>query len=246
MPLIFQTHRPPELQQEIRNLYREISKLDTDTASRFATVVAQIPEGNGNGEPVEGGTVYSWAQMVDLNIAPGTGWNTEVWDVAQIEALSYSHLEINVFVLRVSSVAYPQTARTYRWQVRGTSPFYLMKWNEIGIPDWQSYGAGGFGEQIKSIQYWWEMAGVGRFRPLPRFSAGDYPGNLSDPDSDWENWQHDLAYRPVAPEDGTDTLQLAWSYYAEPGDNCVTCKAWVIGRYIVHDLVQWGLLCPND
>lgn len=246
MPLIYQTHRPPQLQQEIRNLYREIGKLDRATASRFTSIISQI-NGNGNGEPAEGGTVYSWAKMIDITMAPVEGWNHVYFDVAAIEALSYTHLELYAVVMRTSNES-PSLPHQWSWRLFGSSPFHLSKWTggEVPLPDWQGYDGGSELDFVPSTQYWFTTVGVGCFRILPKWSPDDYLSDWRKHKMDaFSEWSHDLAYKPVAPDDGTDALRLLVSYCLPVGyeENCICCKGWVVGRYIVHDQVQWGALC---
>lgn len=237
MPLLYQTHRPPPVLAEFRNLYRQIDRLRGDVAAISPTTVVIT---GGDGEPAVGGMIHAWTKKVDIRLMnPVVGWNTQEWTVAQINAESYTHLDLHVLIQRTSTSLESQRPLKYRWRVAGENPFYLSIWSSTPpyAPDWELY------DQVPSVQYWWEMGGTGRFRPVPRFTETIYPWQSHD----WSTWVHDLAYKPVAPQGGVDTLKLWWGYDLPEGDEgreCVTCKAWFVGRYVVHDKVQWGELCP--
>jgi len=224
VPLKFQTHRrPAELEEEFRNLYRQIALLRPNIGVGAGAAGPAGPPG----EPGAGATGQAlvWTKKVDIyepNPVPGVLSNTISLDPI---AGSYTVLEVDQAVIQ-SPAEDAANAYDVDWILRGNGPFYIW-WSDGETPP-------GYDSHSPYPQFYgWSTRGLGHFRPIPVPATPLYTG--------------DLAYYPINPTDQADQLVFEWSITVpNPAPDYICYKAWLLGRYVLHDPALFGAACPSE
>lgn len=210
MPLKFINHElPPQLEEEFRNLYRQIDRLTAGTGT------AIITPGVDDGEVTDlSGTVHRWAVLTALGGSywPDDGEIVGAWEVASIEG-SYTHLEVDVAVMGAAGGDI-----TLDWIIRGNDTYWIFN------------PPGGLWLHVS------ENPIIYTVDALPYVSGGRYrlePQHVIPPQDG------DLAYTPITPDDvygqEKDKIMLIATARrtigGDPGGTwCYT--AWWVGRYV--------------
>lgn len=227
MPLIYQTHRPPELLAEIRALWRRIDRLDGNAIAAGGSGTRGPP-----GPPGEAlsGTVHSWLQQVFFFKGSGEAspiTNTYVV-VPSIEG-AYTHLDVTVVIFEVPELSTTQVT------VRGNQPFQRLFQTTSDI-------------HRAPYPVFYDHANIpyGRLDPNPEvFDA--FKGVLADEPYGGDNSSQPtkgLAYIPIVPDSDHESIRLdldfAWS-------TTTACFAgYFAGRYILHESNRFGTgICPG-
>lgn len=223
MPLRYTQHQSRmALEEEFRNLYREIGRMQA--AIESGALVGPAGPAGGDGEGVsEVGVVQVWTTKIDIfgnfNDGEGNGQTADVLPLILIPR-AYTHLEVSMAVV-------------------DTSPSLVGKFTLRGSQSWYHWEDAGNGNPrdtwlVPPVFYEWSGTSIGVHKPVP---SPEIPLP-----------ENGVAYYPIVPasEDGTDFLYLDYDLY-RPGASIICFKAWVMGRYVLHAMGETGLFseeCP--
>lgn len=212
MPLKFQTHRPPELLEELRNLYRKVDKATSVIQTVQTTIEAATED-----EVDETQSVLAWDYASLLGgTVPADGTVVLSRTLATIKGRSYTHLEVDVAVLEAGG-----DDVTMDWVIRGDTSFYI--WDGV-LKEWVLVGASPAFYSLTVANGNQVPYTIGRYRILPKYAAVPQDG--------------DLAYTPVVPsgDPGGATehkLTLVGTIRVGGSPSSAWCyKAWWVGRYV--------------
>lgn len=221
MPLIFQRHKPPELDQEIRALWARVDRLDRN-AIAAGGVGTQGPPGPPGVSAT--GTVLTWVQKVEVeagnyNDGAGNGIYSETFVLDSI-AGAYTHAELVISVLQGAD------GLVSKWLLRGNVPFRDFREDDFGehptiLPYPVHY-------DLFSITH--PNNPTGRYFRIPEVWA-------------LATANKNVAYRPIVPASDSDSLRLEFELN-RPGNPILCFKAWVMGRYVKHESVGYSTQCP--
>lgn len=211
MPLLFQRHKPPELDQEIRALWRIVDRLQTNAIAAGGEGT-QGPPGP-PGETIRG-TVYSWIQRIEvgpINL-PGSFEQTYNLELPTPIEGGYTHLDAHILILRHTDLS------TAKITIRGNT------WFKAFLPD----GDPPTHDILQPYAIHYDQVvftggrGTGRYFILPTPYGG----------SSGIDFTTGLAYYPVVTINGTDALRLKFEFAWSSNQGCF--GAFVMGRYVVH------------
>lgn len=236
MPLLYNTHRPPELLHELRNLYRKVDQAPA-VVQTVHTVSDGGGDGNGNGDPDDHGgqvgTVFQWHMRAEWHFDDGDmpDDGTEFTFTPKLPQIKrpYTHLELHFAVLQAVGLdAYVE------WFVRGSERFYL--WDRATSGE----GAGGHWNLETGVANHYRLDGSYGYNLVP-FAVGRYRIEPHYDDVILPNG--DLAFTPifpvrlVNPSYEWEKLKLLARIRVGSGHLGGFCyKAWIVGRYILRGM----------
>lgn len=222
MPLIHIDHSKVfQLEAEFRALWRKLDRLGTLTETPGDTSPPPEPEDPGGGFEPTPGTMLIWTKVVDIVIANADplSVHTDDFVVADIPG-PYTHLEVDTAVITGPAI---DGQYDMEWNLRGTNSFFGWVSDGEEPPGWQNYDHPEFQS--------WSTGGPGRYRAAPSLSV---PLQTDD-----------VSFFPINPVSGLDKLNLKWTITAGGNPPNLICpKAFIVGRYILHDTALFGPHCP--
>lgn len=238
MPLKFTDHsKPPQLEEELRNLYRQVDKL---TAGSGTAII--LPGGGNGGNGGNGGddhdhggqvgTVFSWHLRAEFYFTPsdvppnGTEYVFDL-PVPQIRK-PYTHLELDITVLQAIGLSV-----AFDWVIRGNAPYYFWDRPEEGYPHTpEDPGPGAWHLESPYATHYaanFVPFAKGHYRIQPVFNAAEPP-------------EGDLAFAPIFPArlvgDASEWEELKAVATIGVGEGHlggVCYKVWLVGRYVLRE-----------
>lgn len=218
MPLRYQTHRPPELLEELRNLYRKVDK----AASQIQTIHTTTVVGD-DGDEESRRSILVWHLLAEFNTEmPSNGTVYELPISVPSIALPYTHLELNMAVLGVAG-----TGIELEFTVQGSQPYWM--WDGVEDPGGQGYGFWMLRNTPAKHYVVTPPFSVGRYHIEPTYAVPVHFG--------------DLAFMPIYPRVAVDgpawpeeqlnvLVRINYTGGSLSGGFCY--KAKLLGRYAIY------------
>lgn len=227
MPLLYQTHRPPQLDQEIRALWRIVDRLQTNAIAAGGTGLQGPPGDPGETETLRG-TVHSWIQLIEVGPASHTSSPINVEFAPDLPVPitgGYTHLDAYMGISQQSSSSVASVS------IRGNTNFFKF------VPEGDPLDH----DIIGSPAVFYESVlfsgglGPGHYLLGPTVYGGDTP--VFNP-------RIGLSYFPIKTTNGRDSLRVEFRLTWPSQQGCF--KGFLHGRYVLHESLLFAKeSCPS-
>ncbi len=233
MPLLFNRHRPPELDQEIRALWRSVDRLQTNAIAAGGGGTQGPPGPPGETETLRG-TVHSWIQLIEVGPLPQSESPFSATFAPNLPVPitgGYTHLDAWV------SVAQQGAGSVATFAIRGncgTAGAGFFRYVPAGEPLDHSI--------IDQDPVFYDtvpvsgLLGAGQVLLLPTpYGGGVIPFDF----------RLGLSYFPIKTVSGVDDLRVEFGLVWGSDTGCF--KGFVQGRYVLHESLLFARgTCPAE